>query len=64
MCWVISGGDAIRYQRLRRTDILLVFDAFLSWANQNGFRVITAAEKSRLLAAARALMQSPLNSQL
>lgn len=57
MCWVISGGDAIRYQRTRRTDILLVFDAFLSWANQHRFRVITAAEKSRRLAAARALMR-------
>ncbi len=60
MCWIVAGGDAIRYEQLTLgTDICTVFTAFLSWCNFHGRPVITFPEKSRRLTAARALMGLP-----
>lgn len=60
MCWLVAGGDALRYELLALgTDILVVFSAFLSWANWNGHGVITQWEMASRLAAARALMGTP-----
>jgi hypothetical protein len=57
MCWIVAGGDGVRYEQLLLgTDLCTVFSAFLSWCNYGGHPVITMPEKSRRLAAARALM--------
>lgn len=59
LCWLVSGGDALRYEQLLLgTDVCTVFGAFISWATHHGHAIITLPERARRLSAARSLMRT------